>query len=326
MLLRALLVLGLFALTVPAAAPAASMSPTVAVYNFSLAGGAPSVPASAASTAPPAGTPAAAPPAAPWWGRNFDPGAALSDLLTDRLTNLGKFSVVDRNHLAAVLKEQNISAEGDVTPATEAQLGRMLGVGYLFIGKIEQFDQSAPGELGALNHMFSKLAGTTSSTKTILSVSMQVINVNTGQVVESVEDSRTGQASAYNVAGSGMNYGDQEFQASSIGKLMAAVADDLAKKVDAGKLTAKAPEPLEGHVVGIDGDAIVLNIGSDKGATVGMMFTVASVKHLLDPDTKERITTEIPHGSIQVTSVTKESSIAKKISGSPRIRDVVRLQ
>ena len=37
-----------------------------------------------------------------WYG-SFEPGVALSDLLTDRMVNDGRFNVVDRTHLTSPL-------------------------------------------------------------------------------------------------------------------------------------------------------------------------------------------------------------------------------
>ncbi len=61
-----------------------------------------------------------------WWG-NFEPGVAISDLLTDQLVNGGKFNVVDRTHLDATLSEHKLATEGETSPATAIQAGRLLG-------------------------------------------------------------------------------------------------------------------------------------------------------------------------------------------------------
>jgi curli biogenesis system outer membrane secretion channel CsgG len=293
-LVRSFIIASAFVAGTSGIAAAAANPPTVAVYNFNSHG----------LTA--------------WWDPSFDPGGALSDLLTDRLVKLGSLSVIDRAHLQQVLTEQHLSAAGDVTPATESQLGRMLGAKYLFVGRILQFNKSSGGGVAGVSKMFG---GGASSTRTTLSVNVEVIEANTGRVVESLDDEQSSTATSFAVAGGasagGMGYTSPDFQNSAMGKLMGTVADDIAKKVDPTVLAAAAPSgpAVTGRVVAKDGDSYVLNVGSSKSVSVGMIFDAFDVKEYLDPDSHKTMSTEIPRGTIQVTSVTADSSLAKKISG-----------
>jgi curli biogenesis system outer membrane secretion channel CsgG len=285
--IAAALVLGTSGIAVADANP-----PTVAVYNFNSRG------------------------LSAWWDPSFDPGGALSDLLTDRLVKLGSLSVIDRAHLDKVVTEQHISAAGDVTPATESQLGRMLGVKFLFVGRIVQFDKSSGGGIAGVSKMFG---GGASSTKTTLSVNVQVIEANTGRVVESLDDEQSSTATSFALAGGagtgGMGYTSPDFQNSAMGKLMGTVADDIAKKVDPTVLAAAAPSApaITGRVVAKDGDSYILNVGSSKSVSVGMMFDAVEVKQYIDPDSHKTMSSEIPRGTIQITSVTPDSSVARKV-------------
>ncbi|HTV74481.1 MAG TPA: CsgG/HfaB family protein [Candidatus Acidoferrales bacterium] len=265
-------------------------------------------------------------------GSGFDPGEALSDLLTDRLVDLGTLSVVDRQHLQQVLAEQRISQEGDVTPATEAQIGQMLGVRYLIIGEITQFGKvggSTMGGGGLMPHIPFIGGGSLGTSKTELSVSVRIVEANSGRIVQSIEDDRSATVASVNLTGAGDygsgTYSSQQFESSDLGKLFSAVADDVAKKV---AIPAAPSEPaISGHVVGIDGDAIVLNIGSSKGVSVGMMFTAADVKEFPDPDNPGKmISSEIPKGTLQITSISDGSSIAQKISGTVKAGQIVHLE
>ena len=76
-----------------------------------------------------------------WWGA-FEPGVALSDLLTDRMVNDGRFNVVDRSHLGSTLGEHQLAASGEVDPQTAISAGRMVGAHYLVTGNILQLDQT----------------------------------------------------------------------------------------------------------------------------------------------------------------------------------------
>src|SRR5262245_39272240 len=50
-----------------------------------------------------------------------------------------KFSVVERDKLALVLKEQGLGASGALDPATAAKVGKILGVKYIVAGGIDRF-------------------------------------------------------------------------------------------------------------------------------------------------------------------------------------------
>jgi curli biogenesis system outer membrane secretion channel CsgG len=286
-----------------ASAQAASSLPTVAVYNFDERG------------------------LQNWWGSNFDPGQALADLVSDRLVGAGTLSVIDRDHLQEVLQEQNLARTGDVTPDTEAKLGRMLGVGYLFVGKIISFDKSSNGS-GGLGSLMGGLGGA-SSTKTTLHASIKIIEASSGRIVAAIDEEQSATSTSFAIGGFGGGsaaaYKSPDFQKSAIGKLFTSAADDIVSKIDASKLVATAPAPtISGKILAEDDGSYVLNIGSDNGVQKGMTFDTLDVKQLTDPDTKKTIISEIPRGTIQVISVTKDSSVAKKISGSVKVRQSVK--
>jgi curli biogenesis system outer membrane secretion channel CsgG len=292
-------------------AQAAGMQPRIAVSPFSSAG------------------------LNPWWGPNVDPGAALADLLSDRLVRAGTYAVIDRAHVDEVLREQNLSRSGDVTPASEAKIGRMLGVSYLFVGRVVQFDKTAAqgGALGGLVRGALGGAGV-GSTKTVLKVSLKVIEVNSGRIVEAVDDDQSSNATSFTVGGAafgaggaaGGRYTSSEFQSSAMGKLLTQVADDLTGKLDPNRLTATAAAAttISGRILSTEGGTIVLNVGSDKGVQADMIFDVVDVKTFVDPDTHRPITTQIKRGSIQVISVSRDSALAKKISGTVHALDHVK--
>jgi len=258
----------------------------------------------------------------PWWGSGFDPGSVLADLLSDRLVNRGGVRVIDREHLKEVLAEQNLSKAGDVTPDTAAELGRMLGVGYLFVGRIVSFTNASNGS-GGIKLPFGVPL---SSSKTTLHASLKVIEVNSGAIVAALDEEQSTSATSFSVSGDApFDYKSPDFQNSAVGKLFDNAADDLAAKFDPGKLVATAPLPtVHGKILASDDGSFVLNIGSNGGVQTGMMFKTLDVKRLVDPDTGKTIVSEIPKGTIQIISVSADSSIAKSVNGSVRIGQSVR--
>lgn len=300
---RSLFIVGLgLAAFLAAPLPARAATPTAAVYSFDTTG----IPQ--------------------WWGPGLNLGDALAELLSDNLIKAGSVSVVDRDqgHLDTLLKEQNMDKPGDVTPATEAQLGRMLGAKYLFVGKVVQFDKAdGPGaKLKPVTSLLNKIgAGEAAGTKTTLHVSMKVIEADSGRDVAAVDDTQISNDTSLSVSNAAVDYKSADFQSSAMGKLLEAAADDLARKVD---VAAFAQPSVSGRILGSDAGEFILNVGSDGGVQSDMMFKTFDVKQFTDIGTGKKITSEIPTGVVEVISVSKDSAVAKKISGTVRVNQAVR--
>jgi curli biogenesis system outer membrane secretion channel CsgG len=298
-------------ISVPAAPAGAAAKPIVAVLDFSTKG-----------------------LTSNWWGQ-WEPGVAVSDLLTDQLVNGGKFDVIDRTHVDKALAEHQFGASGDVDPASAITAGRMVGARYLVVGNIVQFDHTGtsgagagaiiPGPLGAL-------AGGVRQDRVTLKISVKVIDARTGRIVQAVSDEKTEKATSIGggafVGLAGGGYSNQNFINSSMGHLVndeaIALAGDLdPDKIAGGQATAAA---VNGRILEVDGTNIILNIGTAKGVTVGMYFDVMKVKHIKDPDTGNMLTVNETVGTIEVMSTQADSSIARKVTGTPAAGYIVQSQ
>jgi curli biogenesis system outer membrane secretion channel CsgG len=77
----------------------------------------------------------------PQWLTFVNGGASgVSDMLVTQLVESGRYTVIERSRIDAVLKEQNFGASGRVDASTAAQIGQILGVDVVIIGSITQFD------------------------------------------------------------------------------------------------------------------------------------------------------------------------------------------
>jgi TolB-like protein len=61
-------------------------------------------------------------------------GKGISDLLLNDLAAAGKFRVIERERLQALLQEQELAKGGTVDPQTAVKLGKLLGVHYMIAG------------------------------------------------------------------------------------------------------------------------------------------------------------------------------------------------
>jgi curli biogenesis system outer membrane secretion channel CsgG len=267
----------------------------------------------------------------PWWGSmgGFNPGDAISDLMTDQLVNAGGYDVIDRTHIQQVLAEQNLSKAGDVAPSTEAQLGRMLGANYLIFGRIIQFDKTG-GQSGGLGGIGGGLLGGlgVNSSKITLNVNVRIVEANTGRIVETVDDIQNKSGTSFSVGGAGGGggaaYSSSDFTNSTVGQLINTVSADLVKKMDPTKLVAVAPGPtINGKILEVDGTSVVINAGTAKGVSVGTYFTIYETKEFKDPDSGKILTSHTKHGTIQITSVDTDTATGKLVDGAAKTALVV---
>jgi curli biogenesis system outer membrane secretion channel CsgG len=72
-----------------------------------------------------------------WW---YHGGAtAAQDVFVTELVKSGKFRVVEREQLEALMKEKGLALSGDVDPSTAVRIGKLLGVNYLLTGAVTEY-------------------------------------------------------------------------------------------------------------------------------------------------------------------------------------------
>src|SRR4249920_2423692 len=68
----------------------------------------------------------------------YDAGRGAQDMLVTELVKSGKYRVIEREQLAAIMQEKHLSLSGDIDPRTAVQIGKMLGVEYLIAGAVTE--------------------------------------------------------------------------------------------------------------------------------------------------------------------------------------------
>jgi curli biogenesis system outer membrane secretion channel CsgG len=235
----------------------------------------------------------------------------LADVLSNQIVEKGDLAVVDREHTKSILAEQSTSSHGQVTPATEAQLGRMLGVNYLVIVRIDSLTAKAE-QRGDVLSLLSKTASYV--TKVQLSDSLSIVDVRSAQVVQTLDDDQ----STTSPPGTAAN---NSFVADAMTPLFRASAASLSAKIDLTKL-ANAPvkRAVSGKVLDVSGSDVTLSLGKSAGIQVGDLIDLFTSRSVLNPDTGKTIETLRKQGQVQVTQVEDDYSIAKPISGSHPVK------
>jgi len=108
-----------------------------------------------------------------WW---YHGGAeAAQDVFVTELVKSGKYRVVEREQLAALMQEKNLSLSGDVDPSTAVRIGKLLGVNYLLTGSVTEY-----GNTDVSGGGFGVSAG---KRKFVAAMNARLIDTSTGEIV-----------------------------------------------------------------------------------------------------------------------------------------------
>lgn len=252
----------------------------------------------------------------------YEAGRGAQDMLVTELVKSGRYRVIEREQLAAIMREKNLSLSGDIDPRTAIQFGKMLGVEYLIAGAVTELGvtdrgASVPGGLGR----FGVPSVSVRSQKAEAALDARAFSTSTGEIVwaDSARD-ETSDASVY-VAGAGGGANDR----GKVDKLMRPVVQKLAASFAKADLKSSGmggkgdASGLVGKIANVDGGTLYLNAGAEGGVKEGDEFTVYRVgKQIKDPDTGEVLgADETKVGRIRVTAVKgPRLSTATAVSGS----------
>lgn len=233
-----------------------------------------------------------------------------------------RFSVIEREKLELVMKEQGLSASGAVDPSTAAKVGRLLGVKYIVTGGIDSFTINKTA--GGLSR-FGGVGGNMVSAKA--AINMRFIDTTTAERVIAVgADADVKKGGGFFKGAALSRDAEWGIASEAIGKASEAVVEKLVAGGYLEKLKAAVgPVGAEGKIIKVDAGRAWINLGSSAGVKVGDKFTVVSVgEALVDPDTGAALGAEEKEtGSIEVVEVQDKFAIAK-LTGTGKARDVVR--
>ncbi|HEX7151534.1 MAG TPA: CsgG/HfaB family protein [Thermoanaerobaculia bacterium] len=133
--------------------------------------------------------------AANWWSSEV--AKDLAGMLANELAATGKFKVVERNKLGAVLDEQDLAESGRVKKSTAAKKGELTGAKYMIFATVSAFDSKTSGMGGGLSYKGIGIGG--KKEEAYMAVDLRVVDTTTGEVefVRTVE----ARSSSYGVSG-----------------------------------------------------------------------------------------------------------------------------
>lgn len=231
-----------------------------------------------------------------------DVGKGITSALVTHLVQDGTFSVVDRQMLDAVLKEQNFSTSDRADPTTAAKIGKVLGVDAMIVGTITQFgfenkssSMSVPtvgtGYIPYVGGFIGGFGSRKSKGRCHVTVDARMIDVNTMEVLAASQGSgeSTREAKGTTLFGGSFDAGDTGFSTSIAGEATMQAVKQLSDQFVAA--AAKIPDNqslaaqnVEGKIADVTGRTVILNVGKKNGVNAGDNYQVErAYKTVKDP-------------------------------------------
>ena len=258
-----------------------------------------------------------------WWFFNDMGGAArnrIDTAFSDNELLSSKFTVVERERLDMIMKEQGLGASGAVDAQTAAKIGKILGVRYIITGGIDKFAMNTTrgGAMG--------IGG--SSTKADATISVRFVDATTAERVVSVSADGTVRKGGGFIRGASLS---RENEWGIASEAIEAAAKAVVEKLTTGGALAKVSDAaasgggVDMRVIKVDGARAYINVGRTSGIKVGDKFTIFRPgDELIDPVTKMSLgSTEKQVGTGVVAEVQDRFAIIT-VTGSAAASDVLK--
>ncbi len=240
---------------------------------------------------------------------------AIYEKLCKKLLETGKFVVLEREALEALMQEKAIKEEN----TGQDQKGKIVPAQFLVKGQLTDFELNSKGGGGGVSIGGTiggvRLGGKVSEAKVGMNVRM--FEVDTSELIASESASKSVQSRGFDIGGwvnsVGADFG--AYEKSPLGEATTKALDEAVEKI----VKALGKQPWQCIVADYDAQAkeLTLNAGNELGVSVGDLFEVYKVTKIIkDPETGAVLgkkTAKI--GLIKVTEVEKKFSLASVVDG-----------
>ena len=233
----------------------------------------------------------------------------VAEIMTEEimiaLQNSGRYSVVERNQMATILKEQgfqNVAADS----STAVEIGKLIGANYSLVGKVTMAALEKNPTKGILENVLGNISQSGGSFGGIdlRSTAGGFVNGLKGKVTVDVRfvDNETGEL---------------VFAKSFTGTKTGATPESAlygACKEAASLFLKEITANLTGRVADISGEEFYIDQGSDSGLQVGDELSIVRETSPIEVNGKIVGMKTIPIGKIKVVEVNAEYSVCKVVS------------
>ncbi|MCK6682309.1 MAG: hypothetical protein L6R30_07815 [Thermoanaerobaculia bacterium] len=131
----------------------------------------------------------------------YQAGRAAQDIFVTELVKTGAYRVIEREQLAAIMAEKNLSLSGEIDPKTAIAVGKLLGVEYLVTGSITKLGVADRGV--SAPSMFGLPSVNIKTQKMEAAIDARAIGTATGEIVWADSAKESTSDAAVFVAGAG---------------------------------------------------------------------------------------------------------------------------
>jgi curli biogenesis system outer membrane secretion channel CsgG len=245
-------------------------------------------------------------------------GSGMADLLVAELIASDNFVVIERKQLANILGEHALQKLPQFREEGKTRFGRLVHSRYLIRGVVNDFSENSRFSIFAgITHFFTSW----SVSKARVSMTLTVISVETGEILESI--SCAANVRTYFAAAGGqeknVTFGGDAFFKTPLGE-----ATSLAIRQGVNELTEKIPTTYWQPVIAqATSNGIIINGGENYELKVGDKFTArGEPSYITDPLTGD-VLNIVPGAilaEIQIIKVDDKISYAKIINGDTSLK------
>ena len=206
-------------------------------------------------------------------------------MLESALFATNRFVIVERTNLEAVIQEQDLQKSKRAAKADDvAQTGKLRSARYLAACTVTEASSNTSGDSGGIAIHGIRLGGGSSKSAIVLVV--KLVDTTSGEVVasERIRGEAGSSGVSIGVSQHGWSAGVSSFAKTPMGQ---AAQDCINKAVIfiAEKMESTA---VEGVIVNVSEQGIIINLGQNYGIDAGQLFTVRRQgETLTDPTTGE---------------------------------------
>ncbi len=212
-------------------------------------------------------------------------GQGIRDRLVDELVNSQRYTVLNRADIQDVIYELEMQSSPKFRREGRLDKGRLKSVKYLIKGAVTDFSHVAGGGIRGFAEKIGIGAG---GEMAVVSVTLYVTEVETGEVVVSRSFSGNAWAGNLDVAATYKNvsFGASSFYRTPLGE----ATTEVIKKCIESISQAIVREKWYPSVVKVVGDSLIFSGGVDRGIKVGSNWTAHEAGELLiDPQTGDEL-------------------------------------
>jgi curli biogenesis system outer membrane secretion channel CsgG len=244
---------------------------------------------------------------------NWNLGRGMRDQLVDRLVQSRRYTVLEREDLPALIAEMQNQRTAYFRPEGRADLGRLKNVRYLVKGAVTDFTHVAGGGFRAF---FSKIGLGIDSHVALVSITLYVIDVESGEILasEALDGRATAGSAAVEATYGSVSFGGNAFYRTPLGKATQAVLGQAVERVS----TTIARERWTPRIIKQEDGVIYVSGGTDRALRADTLYeALAPGEPLVDPATGDLLgrTAHRVTGRLRLTAVQDRWSTATLVDG-----------